>query len=226
MLAVLFSLMTLGGDRGIVRLFYFLFPVFLPSQITSCKLPSSACHVLLFFLLLLISFRICVIFSLSCSAFPRWQAIPSTSLLRCHCSISPAVGGLFHGGLIEYSAGKQKESEQWVAALLPWVQGANVPISEEHFLLGAMVLFVCLWWCSGSPCSKGSEKGRLWNGCVWPNIWVTLTGKITLKYFPFGDGIYSSQTSCRTNISCDSAAVFVWAWRLTSRQGALARSVG
>lgn len=84
--------MILGGDRGIVRLFCFLFPVFLPSQITSCQFPSSACHVLLF-LLLLFSFRICVVFCLSCSAFSRWQAITSTSLLRCHCSICPAVGG-------------------------------------------------------------------------------------------------------------------------------------
>lgn len=115
MLAVLFSLMTLGGDRGIVGLFCFLFPVFLPSQITSCKLLSSACHVLLFLLLLLISFRICVIFCLSCSAFPRWQDITSASLLRCHCSISPAVGGLIHGGLIKYSQCGEAEGERAVS---------------------------------------------------------------------------------------------------------------
>lgn len=207
--------MILGGDRGIVRLFCFLFPVFLPGQITSCKFPSYACHVLHF--LLLISFRICVIFCLSCSAFSRWQAITSTSLLRCHCSISPAVGGL-----IKYFQRGEAVSDGSAAS------GARSKCSHlwGSFTSWSNVLLVFLWWCSGSPCTQASERGRLWNGCVWPNIWVTLTGKITLKCFPFGDGIYSSQTSCRTNISCASAAVLVWAWRLTSRQGALACSVG
>lgn len=120
--------MILSGDRGIVRLLCFLLPVFLPSQITSCKFPSSACHVLLFFLLL-ISFRISMIFCLSCSAFSRWEAITSTSLLRCQCSISG-----WNNQVFPVRGGRRRVSSEWQLCCLRCNEQTFPPPRSIHFL--------------------------------------------------------------------------------------------